>query len=435
MKKDSPKKTLQSILKWLASLMLKRYRPRIIGITGSVGKTSTKEAVYLVLNSHYRVRRSLGNYNNEIGVPLTILGELSAGRSISGWLVIFIKSFFKLFYCQYPEILILEMGIDRPRDMDYLLEFVKVEVGIITKISEIPTHLEAFASVEELAREKVKLVNSLQPDNYAVINADDVVVKKFTSRLKAKTISFGSSRAADIRASNIILDSQEIKGENGIGGLSFKLSYKNSILPVRLPYILAQHQIYAALAAAACGIIFDINLVNVAEILRDLKSPKGRMSLIRGVKNTNIIDDTYNASPDSILAALNVFNELESKGRKIAVLGDMKELGEKSEAGHRKVGDLVAQVADILVTVGDNALFIADQAKKNGLSGKLIGHFQKAEEAAEFLENKLLKENDFILIKGSQAMRLEKVVKKLMADPLRAKELLVRQEDYWLKKS
>jgi len=434
MDNNLPKKILQSVLRWLAWLTLKRYQPQVVGITGSVGKTSTKEAIYLVLGSQFKVRRSQGNYNNEIGVPLTVLGETSAGRSVLGWLSLFIKSFLRVVYCQYPEILIIEMGIDRPGDMDYLLKFIKVKVGVITKISEIPTHLEFFTGVEELAKEKTKLVRGLSQDNYAVTNFDDALIKKFTTDLKAKTVSFGFNKGADVRASNIVLDSPEIRGENGIGGISFKLNYQNSILPVRLPYILAQHQILATLAAAACGIIFDVNLVNVSEVLREMKSPKGRMSLIPGIKNTNIIDDTYNASPDSTLAALQVLKELKPEGRKVVILGDMKELGEQSEAGHRKVGSLVAQVADILVVIGDAALFIADQAQKNGLSEKFIGHFTEAEAAAEFLQAKVLQENDLLLIKGSQSMRMEKAVKKLMAEPLKAKELLARQEECWLKK-
>lgn len=428
------KKYIEKLLKLLAILTLRRYKPKIIGITGSVGKTSTKEAVFLVLDRNYRVRKNISNYNNEIGVPLTILGEKTAGKSIIRWLIIFIKSIFKLIRTDYPEILVLEMGIDSPGDMDYLLSFVKPDIGIISAISEIPVHLENFNNVKELAKEKFKILSQLPQDGYAVVNFDNIVIKKYLPAIKQNIIKFGLKANADIMASNIILDSKELMLESGVSGLSFKLNYnKKSSLPVRLPYILAEHQIYAVLAAVACGLIFEINLIEIAEVIKDLKPPRGRLNILKGIKGTTIIDDTYNASPDSTKAALKLMTKLSTGRRKISILGDMKELGVKTEEAHIKIGKEVAKSADILITVGKDALFIAQAAHESGIEKNKIYSFSKSEEAGLFIQNSILKPNDLILVKGSQSVRMEKIVKEIMAEPMKASELIVRQDKKWLK--
>lgn len=428
------RKTLEKLLKLLASLTLKRYQPKVVGITGSVGKTSTKEAVYLVLIKSYQVRRNIGNYNNEIGVPLTILGEQTAGRSFIGWMLIFMKSIFKLIYCNYPEVLILEMGIDKPGDMDYLLSFVQPDISIVIAISDIPVHLENFANVRELAKEKLKILSKLPEDGKAIINVDSQIIKKYLPKIEQKIYTFGVLKEADVRASNILLDSKELMLDNGLRGLSFKLNYEKSSVPLRLPHILAEHQVYAALAAVACGLVNKMNLIEIAEVIKDLRPPRGRLNIIPGIKGTTIVDDTYNAAPESTQAALNLLGKLSTGGRKIAILGDMLELGVKAEEAHLRIGKLAANNTDILITVGKDALFMAEEAKNSGISADKIYSFNKSEEAGKFIQNSILKPNDLILVKGSQAIRMEKIVKEIMAEPLMAKELIVRQDRKWLKR-
>lgn len=427
------KNLLEKILKKLAILTLKRYRPKVVGITGSVGKTSTKEAVNIVLSKKYQVRSNINNYNNEIGVPLTILGEKTAGRSLIGWVIIFIKSILKLIKTDYPQILVLEMGIDKPHDMDYLLSFVRPDIAIVTAISEIPVHLENFNSVKELAKEKLKIMQRLPENGAAIINQDNHIIIKYLPAINQKIVRFGLSGSADIKADNVLLDSKELMLDDGIRGLSFKLHYEKSTLPVRLPYILAEHQIYAALAAVACGLIFDMNLIEIAEVIKNLRPPKGRLNIIAGIKGTTIIDDTYNASPDSTQAALKLLQKLSAGGRKIAILGDMKELGAKSEEAHKKIGQVVSESADIFVAVGQDAQYMAEAAQENGITPDKIFSFPDSSQAGKFIQNSVLRSNDIILVKGSQALRMEKVVKEIMADPLRAAELIVRQEKKWLK--
>lgn len=423
---------LQKVLKIESKSILKKYQPKIIGITGSVGKTSAKEAITTVLSKKFLVRQTIGNYNNEIGVPLTIIGEKTAGQNIFGWLRILLKGLgLILFMKDYPEILVLELGIDKPKDMDYLLDFIKPYIGVITAISEIPVHLEFFKNPEELAQEKSKLVLSLSSEDVAILNYDDKRVRRIKSKIRADYLTFGFDSQADIWADNVTINSKELSELNGQNpkGISYKLHYRENIIPVRMPYIFSKHQIYASLAAVAVGITFDLNLVEISQRLLEFRPPKGRMHLIKGIKNSFIIDDTYNASPDSTIAALDVLKNLSVSGKKIAVLGDMLELGVLTEKGHREVGKKAVSSCNVLVTVGSRMKFAADQAEKQGMVSENVFWFseKETERAGKFIQNKILKEGDLVLIKGSRKMRMERIVKELMAEPLRADELLYQE--------
>lgn len=412
------RKILQFILKILAKIVLWQQQPEIIAVTGSVGKTSTKEAIYKVLEKHFFVRRNMRNYNNEIGVPLTILGLETGGRSLSAWL----KNFFKVGAVilggkKYPEILILEIGVDRPGDMNYLLNFIPVKIGIITAIGEFPSHLEFFPEKEKLVEEKALLVKKLPKNGLAILNYDDLSVRMIGDDLpaKVKIIQYGFGQGADLIIFNL---------EKKDFGINFKIDYQGSVVPIKLTKTLGKKQAYAAAAAAAVGLTLGLNLVEISNALRKFHSLAGRTNLIKGIKNSWIIDDSYNSSPGAALAALEILEEFS--GRKIAVLGDMLELGEATEAGHRQVGQKAASVADLLFVVGSRARFIADEAKRQGLPPERIFQFSRAEEAALAVQNELA-QGDIILVKGSRAVHLEKVVKEIMAHPEKASKLLVGQ--------
>jgi UDP-N-acetylmuramoyl-tripeptide--D-alanyl-D-alanine ligase len=429
---------LQKLLRLESSLILKRQKPKIIGIAGSVGKTSVKEAAACVLRSRFRIRKTIGNYNNEIGVPLTIIGEKTAGRNVFGWIKILFKGFLLsvLRLKNFPEVLILELGVDKPGDMGYLVSFLKPNVACVTAISEIPAHLEFFKDVEELAAEEIKLIKSLSKEGTAVLNFDDRRVRKAKIQTNAEVLTFGFDSRADVKADSLVFSSKTCllagkeRDHKKICGASYKLHYLENIVPVRMPEIFGKQQVYASLAAASMGIAFGMNLVEISQNLKDFKSPPGRMNLIPGIKHSYIIDDSYNASPDATLAALEILGELSPSGKKIAILGDMLELGPKTEEGHRKVGKKAAEVCDVLVSLGAASKFMIDEAKKQGMDSSKIFEFEEGEaiNAAKFVQNKILKQGDLILIKGSQRMRLEKAVKELMAEPEKAEELLVRQE-------
>jgi len=425
------KHILQYILKIAAKIVLWRQKPTIVAITGSVGKTGTKEAVYRVLKKRFRVRRNRKNYNNELGVPLTILGLETGGRSIFVWFKNFLKIIFLIIYGKnYPEILILEMGVDRPGDMRYLVNFVPVKVGIITAIGQFPAHLEFFPEKGKLVEEKALLVKSLKEDGLAVLNYDDLSVRMIGDELsdKLEKIYYGFGKGANLKISNFDLYISRL--EKGDFSLNFKLDYQGSIVPVRLEKALGKQQAFAAAAAASVGLFFGINLVEISASLKKFYSLPGRTKLLRGIKGTWIIDDTYNASPSSTILALNTLDQVASKIkgkdiRKVAVLGDMLELGKDTEAGHRQAGEKVARVADLLFTVGDRARFISDQARQQGMSDDNIFEFSQTEETGLALQKKI-KKGDMILIKGSRSMHLEKVVKEIMAFPRKADKLLVK---------
>lgn len=423
-------KTLQIILRFLARGVMKRYKPEIIGVTGSVGKTSTKEAIACVLGSKFRVRQNQKNYNNEIGVPLTILGCQTQGSNIFGWFLVFVKAL-KLMLLKdtaYPEIIILEMGIDHPGDMEYLVSIAKPQSGVVTTIGQ--SHLEYFGTQDKIAKEKGRLIERLSGQGWAVLNYDDLRVRKMKKLSKSKVLTYGFDPAADISAIELVFSFENQKQAGNLTGLSFKLKYNGSAMPVHLPQVIGYPAVYSALAGAAMGITHGMNLVEISQALYNLVPPRGRMNVLPGVKNSLIIDDTYNASPQSALEAIRVSGmiTLATKARRWAVLGDMLELGPYTEDGHLSVGQAVAQNNfDFLVAIGERSVKTMEGAMKKKMKKEQIFHFSNSQEAKSFIKQQL-EPNDLILIKGSQGMRMEYIVKELMAEPLRAKELLVRQD-------
>jgi len=426
------KNLLKYILKTFAKLILVRNKPIIIGITGSVGKTTTKDVIYSILSTRFRVRKNLKNYNNEIGLPLTVIGAESAGKSFSGWFKVFSQALSLVVARDkdYPEILILEMGIDRPGDMKYLLSIVSPRISIVTRMGH--SHMEFFGSTERIKNEKGLLVKCLPSSGWAILNYDDEKTMSLANQSKAKILSYGFKEGARVRAGNI--SKPDLYDKNG--GISFELIYNNSAYPAQIGYAIGKTAVYSALAGAATGIALGMDIKEIVNNLTTFKLPPGRMNLLKGVKGSFIIDDTYNSSPQSAIAALETMGELalHKDAEKIAVFGDMLELGSFSEEGHKEVGKKAADIKlDKLVIIGKEAELIGDGAHNAGMSESDIFLFQEPDRAAVFLKN-MLREGDLVLIKGSQGARMEKVVKGIMIEPERAEELLVRQGKEWRKK-
>jgi UDP-N-acetylmuramoyl-tripeptide--D-alanyl-D-alanine ligase len=426
-------KLLEIILKRLAKSTLLKYKPQIIGITGSVGKSSTKEAVYAVLRNKKRVRANQGNLNNELGLPLTILGDYDYykedSRNKAGfWIKVIFTGISGLlkYNPNYPEALILEYGANKPGDIEYLLQIAKPDVAIITAISEIPVHVEFYNNPEALAREKSRLVSALGAKGVAVLNYDDDVVMQMKEKTRAKITTFGFKEGADIRAINFENQSEGMKPI----GLSFKMEHMGNTVPVRMANIFGRSHVYNSLAAAAIGIINDMNLVEIASAMMLYRPLPGRMRLVKGEKNSWIIDDTYNAAPASTEEALEALKSLPAK-RRVAILGDMAQLGEYSIASHEATGRKAAAIADIIVTVGSKARFIAEASHKKGFPKNKIYSFDNSDDAKTIVED-IIEEGDLILVKGSQVTRMEKIVLEIMAEPKKAKDLLVRQYGRWL---
>ncbi len=408
------RKPLQYILKGLARLILLRYHPVVIGVTGNVGKTSTKDAIACVLSGGgMRIRGSSRNYNNEIGVPATILGVAPAGKNIVKWAWNLLRGTLGILWSPgYPKVLVLELALDRPGDIKYLVRFLKPRIGVVTAIGEIPVHVEFFSGPQAISREKSELIKALPLDGTAILNYDDEVVLEMKEKTKANVMTFGFGEGADVRATNY-----ELKGEDSEEGyipqgIVFKVEYEGSVVPIRLPNVYGKQQVYTALAAVAVGLACEINLVEISKALESYVSPAGRMNLLRGVKRTWIIDDTYNAAPISTVAALETLKELPAK-RKIAVLGDMRELGKYTVEAHERIGEEAVRVCDILITCGMRAKFISDEARKRGFPENKLYHFNESQEAGLPLQ-KLLESGDVVLVKGSRAMRMEKVVEEIV---------------------
>jgi UDP-N-acetylmuramyl pentapeptide synthase len=411
------------ILGLLTKLTLARYQPKIVAITGSVGKTSTKDAIAVVLGPKFSVRKSTGNYNNEIGVPLTILGEPSAGRNIFLWLIIFIKAVLKLIYTSYPQILVLEFGTDRPGDIKYLANLVgKIDIGVLTDIGI--SHLEFFAHPQELMKEKLSLIKSLPSNSLAVLNFDNQKIYDGKNQTRAEILGYGFNEHTNLTISDFqIIASDNSKGAN------FKIHHRGTVVPFYIPNALGKPIAYTAAAAVGVAMRFNIDLASASGALRNFSPPPGRLHLLSGIKNTTIIDDTYNAAPDSTFAALESLKNV-ALGRKLFAMGEMAELGSKTDSGHREVGaKILENQVDVVFLVGAKAKLIADELSKRKFTGK-VTWFETSDQARMPVQNALI-EGDTILVKGSQSSRMEKIVKEIMADPLNADKLLVRQSKNW----
>ncbi len=424
------KQMLKKQLAVAAKKILATYKPEIIGVTGSVGKTTTKEAIATVLGSRFNVRATYKNYNNEIGVPLTVIGATSPGRSLKGWLQVFTlaKKISADAKTTYPEMLVLEMGIDHPGDMDYLTSIAKPHRAVLTRLGS--AHAEFFSSISELHAEKFKLAQALPEDGVLIYNYEDPEIRKKVADFPYKSISYGFSDGADVKAEasslNFITDKTRV-------GVSFKIEYEGSAVPVFVPGLVSRPGVLSALAAAAVAYSYNFNSIEISEALGKFKPPAGRMNVMSGLRETLIIDDTYNSSPEAVSESLETLFEIPKTDyhESWIVLGDMRELGERSKQAHQDIGALVADKKfDYLVTVGPEAEAIFESAKANGMNINRVWHFVEVKEAAEFLAEKISTQ-DILLIKGSQAVRLEKIVKRLMREPERASELLVRQGSEW----
>jgi UDP-N-acetylmuramoyl-tripeptide--D-alanyl-D-alanine ligase len=427
------KTCIVSIVTLEARLVVRKYKPHIVAVTGSVGKTSTKDAIYAVLTQYAHVRKSDKSFNSELGLPLTILGCPNGWNNPLRWLQNIIDGLFLIvFTTTYPEWLVLEVGADRPGDISSLAKWLPVDIAVITRLPEVPVHVEFFDSPEAVVREKASLINALVTTGTLVVYADDARRDMLVDKAQkhgAKVVTFGLSGGADVRADNFTLARGQGDAEWPTG-VQAQISVGGASAPVSIQGTLGSHMMLPAVAAAAVGYSVGMALPNIVQGLARYEPPRGRMHLLEGIKNTLLIDDTYNSSPAAIEAAFHALADIKPKGRIIAVLGDMLELGRHSVEEHRKVGAHAAKVVDILCTIGFRARDMAEGALDNGLKDKNIFQYEDAERAGQELAA-LLKEGDCVLVKGSQSMRMERTVEHLMKNPERAPELLVRQELNW----
>ncbi len=417
------KKIITKIIVAEARWAVKRAHPVVIGITGSVGKSSTKEAIAAVLESRFSVRKSKKSYNSELGLSLAILGLETAWSSPIGWIKNIYHGWMIARTKEIPAMLVLEMGVDRPKDMETLISIVRPTIAVVTPIGETPVHVEFFASAEEVAREKSKILKNLTTQGHAILNFDDEVVHEMKEKTNSQVVTYGFGKGAGIKASDYKITED---------GISFKANFEGASVPVRLRDCYGKHHVYPALAAMAVGSIFGLNLIESAEALQRYTSPPGRLRKIEGVKGSIILDDSYNASPLSVHAALDTIRDFDAE-RKIFVFGDMLELGRHTIDAHKAIGAMAAESINYFVTIGPRTKFAAEEAVSHGLKKAQVVSFSLSSEAAGYLKN-IVREGDLILVKGSQGVRTEYVVEELMAYPEDASSLLCRQDDYWKNK-
>jgi UDP-N-acetylmuramoyl-tripeptide--D-alanyl-D-alanine ligase len=364
-------------LQIIAEHWRKTLNIQVIGITGSVGKSTTKEVTADVLGRRYRTLKNPGNLNNEIGLPLTLLRATESYRCA-----------------------VLEMGFYVPGEIALLCRIAKPQVGVITNISHV--HMERAGSLEAIIAGKRELVEALPPDpeGVAILNYDESNVRNMAESTEARIFYYGLSPEADLWAS-------DIEGL-GLEGIRFVLHYHDDSLHVRVP-LLGRHSVHTVLRAAAVGLIENLTWEEIISGLRTSQTQL-RLVAVRGPGGSLLMDDTYNAAPTSVIAGLNLLSELE--GRKVAVLGDMLELGDFEERGHRMVGVRVADTADELIAVGPRAKWIAEEAILSGLPQTMVVVVEDKDDAIEYLHNRI-GEGDVVLIKGSRGMQMDQIVTAL----------------------
>ncbi len=407
------KKLVAKLLKLEARLVLRKYKPRIVAVTGSVGKTSTKDAIYSVVSKGVYARKSQKSFNSEIGLPLTVLGQPNAWRNPLRWIEnLFDGALLYVLPRRYPEWLVLEAGADRPGDISSLAAWLPVDIAVITRLPEVPVHVEYFDSPEAVKEEKASLIRALKEGGSLVLYADDKEVVGLRQRAStAHVTTFGFHQDADVRAHDARVSFDE---HNRPTGMVSQITMAGKTAELAVKGALGAHALLPALAAAGVGLAMGKEEGEILESLKGYEPPHGRMHLIPGLKGTFIIDDTYNSSPAAVEAALDALALLP--GRKIAALGDMLELGRHSVDEHRKAGALAAKVADVLITVGFRARDIAEGALDSGMQDSQILQFEDAGPAGKELEL-MLQAGDTVLIKGSQSMRMERMVEEIMLNP------------------
>lgn len=428
--RDTSKKFLYTALRLESRLVLWRYKPKIIAITGSVGKTSTKDAIYASLASQVHVRKSEKSYNSEIGLPLTVLGIPNGWNNPITWFKNLSKGLWLFLWPhRYPKWLVLEVGIGKPGDMKKTASWLKTDVVVMTAIGNPPAHIEFFESRKHLVEEKASLIKTLKRDGLLILNKDDETVIELKSKTKARTLSFGFTEGADLFGSevNISYDKEGIPE-----GIVFRVDENGASLPVVIGGVFGKNHVYASLAALSVCAGLKLNMLEAINALRNYDVPPGRMRLLRGINGSLIIDDTYNSSPYACESALRTLGEVKMD-RKIAVLGDMLELGKHTIESHQEIGRLASENADIILTVGPRAKSIKEGAREKGTQLKNIHEFDSAYDAADFLKD-FVRKGDMVLIKGSQGMRMERIVASVLLDQEHKSKLLVRQDKEWLEK-
>ena len=424
------KQLAKRLLRYEARIILQKYKPKIIAITGSVGKTLTREAVYLTLSKKFFIRKSEKSFTAELGIPLTVIGCANGSTNIfqsvknllQGLKLIFMKS-------HYPDILILEVDNDKMGDLEGV-KWLRPDILIMTAIGEVPAHIELFPSIEDFLSEKMHIIDSVKRNGTIIYNQDDKRIFDLLSENATKKISCGLGSGAEVSGSKFEIMYGKSSSGNVPTGMCFDIK-KNSNHKVTIFDALGESYEYACMLAFATGIELGLEEEEIALTLSKFSKVPGRMSIVPGLKECIIIDDSYNASPVAMTQAVEVLKDLAFTNQKIAVIGDMLEIGKHSAIEHKKVAEILKDVATFVITVGIRSRKINEELLDLGWDELKIKNFDMSEEAGKELQN-MLQPGDVVLVKGSQAMRMEKTVEEIMKYPMEKSKVLVRQEREWI---
>jgi UDP-N-acetylmuramoyl-tripeptide--D-alanyl-D-alanine ligase len=419
--KDFFRNVVVSILTFEARMVLHYHNPRVIVVSGSVGKTTTKDMLYAALAGSVHVRKSEKSFNSEIGVPLTILGLPNARMSFLGWLENIIHGIGVVLQKQYPDVLVLEVGADHPGDLRRL-RWLAPSVTVFTRFPDVPAHVEFFSSPEAVIEEKREMRRALREDGTLCINADDVNMQEEPISETQQRISYGYAESATVQMKEY---AHTYTTEGRISGGSVRVTYGKEEQSVQLAGVLGAH--YAYSIGAAIAVACDVFRIPMATATSRLSAQSasvyapGRMRILTGIHGSTLIDDTYNASPAAVRGMIETLKEIPTQQRKIVVLGDMMELGNYAARAHRKAGEQVAEFADLFVAVGARMKEALHAAQQTGNCRTVW--FPDAVQAGEFLRDEV-GQGDVIALKGSRhAIRMERAVKVLLAN---------KEEEQWL---
>ncbi|MEK7511209.1 MAG: UDP-N-acetylmuramoyl-tripeptide--D-alanyl-D-alanine ligase [Patescibacteria group bacterium] len=408
-----------SILRVLTRGILRKYQPKIVMVTGSVGKSSTKDAIAAALASSIYLRASKKSYNSEFGLPLTVIGRETAWGSPLGWIKIVVEGIMLLLFpAHYPKLLVLEVGADRPRDLEKLLRIATPDAVVVTKLPEVPVHVEAYEGPAEVRQEEFAPAYALNHGAPLILAAEDTYAHALAKGVHATVSTYGYEEA-DVRITKPTFTGTGMEATFLIEGKEHAVS---------APGVIGTQQLYAPAAAIAVARALAIPLKEALSGLRDYTPPPGRARVLPGTDHSILIDDTYNSSPAAVEEALKSLALVDGK-RRIAILGDMLELGRYSSSEHERIGALAASSVDVLITVGHRAEAIATAFLNAGRAEGSVESFENSVLAAAALPSSV-REGDVVLLKGSQSMRMERITEALLANPEDV-ALLPRQDAEW----
>jgi len=372
---DDPKYAMGELARFYRT----RFPVKVIGVTGSNGKTSTKEMIAAILEKTHNTIKNEGSFNNDIGLPLTL---------------------FRL--NRQTRILVQEMGMNHPGEIRRLVEICPPDIGVVTNVAD--AHIEYFGTKEAIAEAKFELLEKMSSQNIAVLNADDVLVSQFKERTRANTVFFSLEKSVDFQARDIEFMTEPL-------GMKFTLNTPDGDITINLP-VLGTHQVANAVAAAATAWQIVSDKYQIKRGLESFKPAKMRMQIIPAGQIT-LINDAYNANPKSLNSALDCLKQLYVKGRKVVVLGDMRELGEQSQAAHISAGVSIQKTgAELLIAVGSMSEFVIEGAMSSGMSKNSLFACETRDEALDYLKS-ALKDGDVVLLKASRKMEFERLASSL----------------------